>query len=385
MKVSALPDKIKFIVKNRDDYNSLEGKTAYVAFDKNGEKTGLKWAEYVRYEGSERVEVAPDIVECDNSGFELTILRSPSYSSHGGKLSFMMCKIEKGDIAYNVGINTGILVELLTHTTFKNGKCQEPVVFVRADGQLGMLTKAMAEDAYAWKKQILDKEKAEGTTKWEPGVFYGSLGSLDAYVCDLIYAFDVKKISKKPIDRYESNITKYEVSDKHPKRKLVINADYCDMNKEGDICNLSEFLGADQSVKTYSSLPKRAKAHQTFKFDMSAEDYVEQRQKELVSRLIDRYEKYVLKKIVFNYGRIEVPYQHDIDNLNAIHRHGDTKPEDFKFTADELKLIRYIYDTDTEIREKVEKYSNDFSFKADILTEESRELLKSIMDTYKIK
>jgi hypothetical protein len=86
MKVSALPDKVKFIVKNQDDYNSLEGKTAYVAFDKKGEKTGLKWAEYVRYMGSERVEIAPDIVECDNSDFELTILRSPSYSSQGGKL-----------------------------------------------------------------------------------------------------------------------------------------------------------------------------------------------------------------------------------------------------------------------------------------------------------
>lgn len=385
MKVSALPDKVKFIVKNQDNYNSLEGKTAYVAFDKNGEKTGLKWAEYVRYMGSERVEIAPDIVECDNSDFELTILKSPSYSSQGGKLSFMMCKIEKGDISYNVGINTGILVELLTHSTFKNGKCQEPVVFVRADGQLGMLTKAMAVDAYAWKKQILDKEKAEGTTKWEPGVFYGSLERLDAYVCDLIYAFDVKKISKKPIDRYESNITKYEVSDKHPKRKLVINADYCDRSKTGDICKLSEFLGADPSVKTYSSLPKRAKTQKTLKFDISVEDYVEQRQKELVSRLIDRYEKYVLKKVVFNYGRIEVPYHHDIDNLNAIHRHGNTKPGNFKFTADEIKLIRYIYDTDTEIRAKVTEYSNGFSLKADILTEESRALLKSILDTYENK
>ena len=377
MKISALPDKVKFIVKNQDNYKSLEGKTAYVAFDKNGEKTGLKWAEYVRYMGSERVEIAPDIVECDNSDFELTILKSPSYSSQGGKLSFMMCKIEKGDISYNVGINTDILVELLTHSTFKNGKCQEPVVFVKADGQLGMLTKAMAVDAYAWKKQILDKKKAEGTTKWEPGVFYASFEKSDAYVCDLVYAFDVKKVSNE-----YTGITEYKVSAKHHKRKLAVSADdYSRKKKEtGNIAKLSEYLWKYASVKAYSSLPKRAKTGQKLKFDMSAKDYVEQRQKELVSDLLDDYETYVIGKVGFAYGRLDVPHKHNINNLNVIYRHGDTKPEDFKFTADEIKLIRYIYDADTEIREKVEEHSDGFSLKADILTEESRALLKSILD-----
>lgn len=378
MKVSALPDKVKFIVKNRDDYNSLEGKTAYVAFDKNGEKTGLKWAEYIRYMGSERVEIAPDIVECDNSDFELTILKSPSYSSQGGKLSFMMCKIEKGDISYNVGINTDILVELLTHSTFKNGKCQEPVVFVRADGQLGMLTKEMAIDAYAWKKQILDKKKAEGTTKWEPGVFYGSLERLDAYVCDLVYAFDVKKVSDE-----HTGITEYKVSDKHHKKKLVVSADdYSRKKKEkGNIANLSEYLWKYAAVKAYSSLPKRAKTGQTLKFDMSAKEYTEQKQKEQVSDLLDTYEKYVIGQVGFASGRLDVPHEHNINNLNVIYRHGDTKPEDFKFTDDEIKLIRYIYDTDMEVRVKAAEYSSrGFSLKADILTEESRAFLKSILD-----
>lgn len=169
--------------------------------DKNQHKTGNNWARRSRDE-----EVEPIIT--DNSGFHLEINMSARNSSQGGKLSFWMCKITKGDsICGNIGINQKELKDLLKDSTFVKGVCQEEVCFYRINGNIGVCV--VGSEKY--KLAIADRDKDEKlkkvkkTTKWELGRNYYAKTTNNVYICDGMTLGEEKKGSYHFIGSWRRN------------------------------------------------------------------------------------------------------------------------------------------------------------------------------------
>jgi hypothetical protein len=124
-----------------------------------------------------------DVIEHDgveytftNEDFTLELLDSAGGSSQGGKLSFWNCKITKDDKEFIIGIASDYLLEILLHSTFINGKCQEKLSFARCKGGVGMTTKNMP----IYKQFLEDEQKratvCKGKTKKRiPGHCYSTL------------------------------------------------------------------------------------------------------------------------------------------------------------------------------------------------------------------
>lgn len=138
---------------------------AYVVFNesKKSLETANKWAEK-GWSTKGLIDKTPRTITLDgNQTFKLKVLNAAGESSQGGKLSFWMCEImnEDLDIDVAVGINSNILIKLLTESTFVNGICQDDVVLVKMASQLG----AVAVNSKSHKNAIRcmeEKSKKKG-------------------------------------------------------------------------------------------------------------------------------------------------------------------------------------------------------------------------------
>jgi len=156
-------------------------------FDANDEKSresAIEWAR--RYDNrwdneKETIVHEPKVYEWDNDGFTVTILDSAGGSSQGGRLSFWKCKVEKDGVEFIVGVNDGILADLIRHSDIKDGTVQQKVMFARQSGQPGFIHKDM--EAYAEATaDMAHKEamkKAKKTKKWEAGGVYQTITQTD--------------------------------------------------------------------------------------------------------------------------------------------------------------------------------------------------------------
>lgn len=155
--------------RNRDsvDYYVAE------STNKSHLSTGKEWSRTYDYENEKNIEGLE--IHTENKGFTLSLDKAADYSSQGGKLSFWMCRIQKGDeIDGDIGINQHELNELIKESTFVNGVCQQEVCFYRTGGNVGacvvggerynkLLNITKADDNIA---------KAKKTTKWKLGEVY---------------------------------------------------------------------------------------------------------------------------------------------------------------------------------------------------------------------
>lgn len=151
--------------------------------DKRQEATALEWA------GEN-----PDIDVLDNKDFEIELVDAANNSSQSGKLSFWNCLITKGEKSYLIGINSQLLLDLMKHTTFVNGKCKSKVAFIRVNSQLGVFTENMPiskELAEANKQK--HELKANYVKKFEIGHVYESLQTRQVYLGELYSWVRVEK------------------------------------------------------------------------------------------------------------------------------------------------------------------------------------------------
>lgn len=122
-----------------------------------------KWIrEFIKHE--------PKEFEFDNNGFTLELLDCAGGSSQGGKLSFWNCLVRKEDHTFKIGINSEMLLNLLKNSTFINGVCQGPLLFITQKGRVGMTV----EGSETWQQCIKDRDlkknmKAKMTSKYSFG------------------------------------------------------------------------------------------------------------------------------------------------------------------------------------------------------------------------
>ncbi len=154
------------------------------ADDKDSREKAEEWARRYdnRYDNDKETIVHEPIVhEWVNEGFTVTILDSAGGSSQGGRLSFWKCKVEKDGVEFIVGVNDGILADLIRHSDIKDGTVQQKVMFARQSGQPGFIHEGMEAygEATADKAHKEAMKKAKKTKKWEAGGVYQTITQTD--------------------------------------------------------------------------------------------------------------------------------------------------------------------------------------------------------------
>lgn len=152
--------------------------------------TDYVWRDYTdalgnRQENKEIIE--PEEYTYDNKNFTLELWQSANSSTQGGKLSFWNCWITASDgRRFLVGIASDLLLDVLKSTTMINGVVQEPLMFARCEGGVGMLSENMNsyKDALADEAARVDKSKGK-TSKHKVGYVYETLTRKDIYFGDV--------------------------------------------------------------------------------------------------------------------------------------------------------------------------------------------------------
>ena len=165
------------------------------ANNKNTLGTGKEWSKNGHWINKEYVKVDGVEIHTENKGFTLSLDSSADYSSQGGKLSFWMCKIDKGDIHGRIGINQEELNQLLKESTFINGVCQQEVCFYRANNNVGacVVGGERYKAFYEEKAKDIALSKAKKTTKWELGRVYETKTTKSVWVGDVTNYFTGEK------------------------------------------------------------------------------------------------------------------------------------------------------------------------------------------------
>lgn len=174
-----LMDKIDVAVKSAPGNYSFTG---YIV--EHGDKDALEkakdWAREREYDREKReytITHEPEVHTFDNNGFTATILNSAGGSSQGGRLSFWRCEIEKDGVKFTIGVNDGILADLIKSSDISNGAIKQTVMFARQSGQPGLIHEGMEsyKEAVADMEQKAAMKSAKKTSKWEIGGVYKTL------------------------------------------------------------------------------------------------------------------------------------------------------------------------------------------------------------------
>ena len=200
------------LVERLNDKNEIS--QAYVVDKGNSKmlKNALNWAstslrkkdengEYIKIPN----ECRPDYPDYDwykvdgiqheykNGNFQIELLEAADGSSQGGKLSFWNCKLITPDNKeFSVGINSELLIDILKHNTWVDGRCQNKNIWLgRVKGtQVGVFTKNLENF-----KQALEDEKqrtAKKSSSYKPGMVVKTLTNTNAYAGELYKLYDVK-------------------------------------------------------------------------------------------------------------------------------------------------------------------------------------------------
>lgn len=169
------------------DYDTIEfnGKKYYKAYvteakNKKSIESAIRWATGHYDKNQKKAE--PKIINTINDGFSFQVVSAAGNSwSHGGKLSFWMCLMEKKGVKpFVVGINSDLLCDFILETTLTNGKSSHDVFFARNYSQLGILHKDMSTYRELLNDEQLKKNLSKSkTSKWKLGYSYKTLTTED--------------------------------------------------------------------------------------------------------------------------------------------------------------------------------------------------------------
>ena len=200
--------------------------------DENGEYIKVpneRWPDYPDYDWY-KVEGIQH--EYKNGNFQIELLEAADGSSQGGKLSFWNCKLITPDNKeFSVGINSELLIDILKHNTWVDGRCQNKNVWLgRVKGtQVGVFTENLENF-----KQAFEDEKqrtAKKSSSYKPGMIVKTLTNTDVYAGELYKLYDIEYDSRywyRASNRLEVVITIY----KKPKKVYgFLNHDWQDSSK----------------------------------------------------------------------------------------------------------------------------------------------------------
>lgn len=386
MKIDTLMDKVTVILRNDSIRCSNKSviDTGFVAFDNKSKETGINWGTFSTCVNGERKIIEPKVIEVDNNDFEITLISEPNYSSNGGKLSFVMCLAEKGDFKFYIGINSGLMVELIRNTTFVNGKCTEKLRFIRSNGQLGVLPNRLAEKAYEWKKKIIEAPK---TSKWKPGVFYKSLKTAGAYIGEITQLFKVDindkkeyviELQDKPKKLVLDDLYKVKYGDSFSScinffKKQMERKDNEDYLTRAAY-DLSRFLES-----SYCTLPRRTETDEKINMDIAPKEFI----KQLCDISIDSLNTFYDEIFFPSKDNCIDCYRHSIYNLHSIAREGKIDKDTFKLTENERQLISNILKADeklNELRKSEQRTYRYYSIDTMKISKESLNMLKTLLE-----
>lgn len=350
-------------------------------------ETALKWAKYRVYEYDEKgnyihnkyTDLEGIVHTYNKNEFTLELYDSASGSTQGGKLSFWNCLITCPDNKqFIIGINSDILINLLKHNTFINGKCNNPVSFGRAKGNVGAFTINMDEYKQAQEDDKLRTLK--NTTKYIPGDIVFSKTQTLLYIGEIEEYFSKQSLYSFEHDNkgYEDFIPKdyaLVIDNKPVKYYCYLNCDHLE-GAITDILNRPwslklELKKLSRSVLGHIELNKTPQEftvlerydeknlrQEAFDSTRSEElDWVKNRRRSLKdSSLLDYTLATIQKEIselpAINTEIVKHTLEQYKDKYNPVYRDRDTS-NDRDEVRDEVKCIL----TQDEYLEKVKEYN----------------------------
>lgn len=399
MQVTTLPENVTFVIE-KSIYSVEKIPSAYVAFNTKEAKALVEKYTYNPFVIDEktgeqtRVKIVPDVVETSNSGFELSVdvKSAPDTWDNKGNRLFIGCVIKKDNINVRVNIFTEALINLMLHTNFINGKCQGKLGFIKSHGKLGMIPDDKASEAANNRNSV--KKKQEHLTKissgdgsnWETGVFYETLEKANALIGEVTRAFKISETrTVLPGTDKRYPVTLFNIKPDFKKTYVTIGERAQDKNVTRTE-KLSKALQNDNyCVEFYYKLSKREKTNSRIEFDIQPKEFLARKRAVEILGAIKKYESCELDERVYvSCSALEVTSAHNPYYLDYILRPGIVTKGEFKLTPDEKKLIKYIYETDSLIHEFIKQCTSAgrqiFTYYTPVLDEESRALLKSILD-----
>lgn len=385
MQVTMLPENVALVIV-KSSYSVEKIPSAYIAFNTKEAKALIE-----KYTYDDKV--VPNVVETSNSGFELSVDKesAPDTWDNKGNRLFIGCVIKKDNINVRVNIYTEALINLMLHTNFINGKCQSKLVFMKSHGKLGMLPddkvseSANSRNNAKKKQEHLNKIKSGDGSNWEPGVFYETLEKANALIGEVTRAFKVAKTSTViPGTNKNYPAILFNIKSDFKKTYVTVGRNAQDKNVP-KIEKLSKALKNDKYwVEFYYKLSKREKTNSRVDFDITPNDFLARKRTAEILGAIKRYESSGADRVYVSCSSLEVTDAHNPYYLEYILRPGIVTTGEFKLTPDEKKLIKYMYETDSQIHEIIRQYTSVgrmiITHDTPVLDEESRAFLKSILD-----
>lgn len=156
------------------------------------------------------------ISEINNEGFEVELYEGAHWSSQGGRVSFMNCKVRKDGEEWIIGISSDLLLSTLKNSTCINGIFKEKMRFARNSGDIGIMHEGM--ESYKSALQDMEYRKlyevSKKTKKRMLGYRYFNLTE-DKVFIGVIYSYLNKNISNFS-DIINSKKIKYKnIADKY--------------------------------------------------------------------------------------------------------------------------------------------------------------------------
>ena len=197
-------DKVTIVAKQITTFNYETCETIYTddyqgfivdIKNKKQLETAIRWGTKTNYHYEEvdgnrmctgSTNILPQQYTYDNKGFTLELSEAAEQSSQGGKLSFWNCWITAPDgKRFLIGIAANLLLDVLKNCDVKKGIVQEPLMFARCKGGVGMLSESMKSYKDAVNDEYQRKNKSTGkTTKHKIGYVYETLTQKNLYAGD---------------------------------------------------------------------------------------------------------------------------------------------------------------------------------------------------------
>lgn len=278
-------DKVIIVARQRHYYDwdtrkyVVEGWQGYIVDPSNKKmlenaRSWGKWTEYGPYISGKGYEWTkehePEEFTFDNNGFTLELVDCAENSSQGGKLSFWNCNITKDGHTFLVGIAANLLLDVLKHNTFIDGKCQTSLMFARCKGGVGMLSENMESYQQALADMQLKKKVNSGkTSKHKLGHIYNTLTESHAYLADL-YCWYEPIIEQRYRNSWSSSTYDTTVGFKKLDKPVKLKW-FASTHKEKS--KLSDFGISCWELK--SKLPTRIEDEKVIEYDISVEKCID--------------------------------------------------------------------------------------------------------------
>lgn len=325
------------------------------ANNKNTLGTGKEWSRNGHWVNKEYVEVDGVEIHTENKGFILSLDSSADYSSQGGKLSFWMCKIDKGDIHGRIGINQEELNQLLKESTFINGVCQQEVCFYRVNNNVGacVVGGERYKAFYEEKAKDIELAKAKKTTKWELGRVYETKTTKSVWVGDVTNYFtgekhhlvlnvkdsdktlkdvlkDISIYDRNLFDKFPSKIATDKVFDTSECSKILV-----EVQREEVIKNIDKMISYfNEDEGCYVSM---------YPITYLAEYYID----------LDDFQKNLIVDFLFLFR-----YYRHLENQNYCYTRRDSSDAEFNSAEEYLGKLGYLYNNIEvdDVDDIIEKY-----------------------------